>query len=138
MVAHQAPLTMGFSRQEYWSGLPYPAPGDLPNPGTEAASLKSSALAGRFFTTSATWEAHKHNKGSESLTGKEKENKTWFTFFNPLFFKHFWPQNPLLECHLLTVQEISVHGTTGKNWYVSGTVCIVQRALDKEARHRHH
>ena len=59
-VAHQAPLSMGFSRQEYWSGLPYPPPGDLPNPGIEAASLKSSALAGRFFTTSATWEAHKH------------------------------------------------------------------------------
>ena len=55
--AHQTPLSMGFSRQEYWSGLPHPPPGDLPDPGTEPASLKSPALAGRFFTASATWEA---------------------------------------------------------------------------------
>ena len=53
-VAHQAPLSMGFSRQEYWSGLSCPPQRDLPNPGTE---LTSPALAGRFFTTSATWEA---------------------------------------------------------------------------------
>ena len=48
---------MGFSRQEYWSGWPCPPPGDLPNPGIEPMSLISPALAGRFFTTSATWEA---------------------------------------------------------------------------------
>ena len=57
-VAHQAPASMGFSTQEYWSGLPFPAPGDLPDPGIEPTSLMSPALAGRFFTTSATWEAH--------------------------------------------------------------------------------
>ena len=50
-VAHQAPLSMGFSRQEYWSGLAFPSPGDLPGPGIEPASL---AAAGGFFTTSAT------------------------------------------------------------------------------------
>ena len=48
---------MGFSRQEYWSRLPFPTPGDLPNPGVEPVSVVSPALAGRFFTTSATWEA---------------------------------------------------------------------------------
>ena len=53
----QAPQSMGFSRQEYWSGLPCPPPGDLPHPGIEPTSLMSPALAGRFFTTSATWEA---------------------------------------------------------------------------------
>ena len=47
---------MGFSRQEYWSGLPCPPPGDLPHPGIEPGSLTSPALADRFFTTSATWE----------------------------------------------------------------------------------
>ena len=46
-VAHQAPLSMGFLRQEYWRGLPFPTPGDLPNPGIEP---KSPALAGGFFT----------------------------------------------------------------------------------------
>ena len=49
---------MGFSMQEYWSGLPCPPLGDLPNPGIEPVSLMSSVLAGVFFTTSATWEAH--------------------------------------------------------------------------------
>ena len=49
-VAHQAPLSVEFSRQEYWSGLPFPPPRDLPNPGIEPASLVSPALAGRFFT----------------------------------------------------------------------------------------
>ena len=56
-VAHQALLFMEFSRQEYWSGLPFPSPGNLLNPGIEPTSLKSSALAGRFFTTRVTWEA---------------------------------------------------------------------------------
>ena len=55
-VAHQAPLSMGFSRQEYWSGLPFPPPGDFPDPGIEPQSLTSPALARRFFTASATWE----------------------------------------------------------------------------------
>ena len=59
-VAHQAPLSMGFSRQEYWSGLPCPPPGDLPNPGTEPTPLMSPALAGELFTTSATWEAQSY------------------------------------------------------------------------------
>ena len=54
-VAHQDPLSMESSRKEYWSGLPFPTPRDLPNPGIEPTSL---ALAGGFFTTSATWEAH--------------------------------------------------------------------------------
>ena len=51
-VAHQAPLSMGFSRQKYWSGLLYPSPGNLPKP----VSFKSPALADGFFTTSTIWE----------------------------------------------------------------------------------
>ena len=50
-VAHQAPLSMGFPRQEYWSGLPFPTPGDLPNPGIKLVSPAYPALAGRFFIT---------------------------------------------------------------------------------------
>ena len=53
----QTPLSIGFSRQEYWSGLPCPPPGDLPDPEIELESLMSPALAGGFFTTSATWKA---------------------------------------------------------------------------------
>ena len=56
-VALQAPSSMGFSRQEHWSGLLCPPPGDLPDPGIEPESLTSPALAGGFFTSRATWEA---------------------------------------------------------------------------------
>ena len=56
-VALQVPLSMGFSRYEYWSVLPCPPPGDLPNAGIKPASLTSPALAGRFFTNGATWKA---------------------------------------------------------------------------------
>jgi len=50
-VTHQVSLSMGFSRQEYWSRLSYPPPGDLPNPRTELASLVASAFAREFFNT---------------------------------------------------------------------------------------
>ena len=51
------PLSVGFPRQEYWSGLPFPSPADLPDPGIKPSPLTSLALAGRFFPTSATWKA---------------------------------------------------------------------------------
>ena len=50
-VVHQTPLSMGFSSQQYWSRLPFPPPGHLPDPGIEPASPWSPALTGRFFTT---------------------------------------------------------------------------------------
>ena len=53
-AALQVPLSLGYSRQEYWSGLPFPPPGDLPNPGVEPTSLMPPALAGGFLTTSTT------------------------------------------------------------------------------------
>ena len=54
-VAHQTPLFIGFSRQEYWSGLPCPSLGDIPDPGIKPSTLVSSALTNRYFTTCATW-----------------------------------------------------------------------------------
>ena len=56
-IVCQAPLSMGFSRQEHWSGLPCPPSEDLPDPGIKLMSLRSPALAGWFFTTSTTLEA---------------------------------------------------------------------------------
>ena len=56
-VARQVPLSMGFSRQKYWSGLPNPPTGDLPDPGIEPMTHMSPPLTGGFFTTSTTWEA---------------------------------------------------------------------------------
>ena len=62
-VAHQAPLFMVFSRQEYWSGLPFPPPGALFHPRIKLVTLKSPALASRFFNMSTIWEARKLYKG---------------------------------------------------------------------------
>ena len=78
-VACQVPLAMGFSGQEYWNGLPFPPPGDLPNPWIEPESLTSPALAGGFFTTSTTWEA-------QSFCGTHKsyifrENKFCYVYY---------------------------------------------------------
>ena len=56
-VDHKAPLSMGFPRQEYCSGLPCPPPGNLPDSGIDPASLTSPALAGGFFTANSIWEA---------------------------------------------------------------------------------
>ena len=56
-VTHQASLLMGFPRQEYWNGLPFSTPGDLPEQGLNLYSLSSPALVGGFFTTEPTREA---------------------------------------------------------------------------------
>ena len=56
-LAHQAPLSMGFFRRDHWSRLPCPPPGEFPDSGIKLESEMSPALAGRFFTTNATWEA---------------------------------------------------------------------------------
>ena len=101
-LAHLAPLSMGFSRQDYWIGLPCPPPGDCHNPGIKPPSLKSPVLSGYFFATSATCEgsilnqwdretykdscsiyirillSHKRNKiGSFVETWMDLENVTW-------------------------------------------------------------
>ena len=76
-AACQAPLSMGFFVQEYWSGLSCSPPGDLLNPGIKPSSVTSPALAGRFFTISAIWEAqgqyYPHNK-TKDITRKENCN----------------------------------------------------------------
>ena len=80
-VDRQAPPSMGFSRQEYWSGLPCPPPGTLPNPGSKPTSLTSPALAGGFFATSAAWEAQ--NTILLSLLGEficSADNLFWLLF----------------------------------------------------------
>ena len=62
-VARQAPLLMEFPRQEYWSELPCPPPGDLPDPGIEPTSSAFPALASRFFSNSTTYEAPERRWG---------------------------------------------------------------------------
>ena len=78
-VACQALLSMGFSRQEYWSGLPFPSSEDLPDPRIEPRSLMSPALASGFFASSATWEAlsqHLRTKSESCLQLKGAENRS--------------------------------------------------------------
>ena len=74
-ITLQAPLPIEFSRQEYLSALPFPSPGDLSDPGIKSMSLTSPALAGRFFTISTTWEAHRL---SEALLKKKKTTKLFY------------------------------------------------------------
>ena len=64
IVAHQAPLSMGFSRHEYWSGLPFPPPRDLLNPGMDPEFLASPSLADEFFTTASPGKPWTPSKGS--------------------------------------------------------------------------
>ena len=94
-VAYKAPLPLGFLRQVYWNRMPCPPPGYIPRPGIEPVSLTSPALAGRFFTTSTTWEAQGGNLflSNASWLGSQGENfvPLDYTFFGlGLFF--FWAE----------------------------------------------
>ena len=106
-VAHQSPLSMGFSRQEYWSGLPCPPPGDLPNPEIKPTTLMSPALAGGFFTTSTTWEAHSMGEGKIIPTSLPDLNQGQRTAVNLclasckiLASVHTESWSGLFSCHL--------------------------------------
>ena len=85
-VAHQAPLSMGFSRQEYWSGLPFPSPGDLPKPRMEPSS---PALAGRFYTTELPGKpvVYLENKGNRHQWCKTFSRQPWATEEQLCFIK---------------------------------------------------
>ena len=103
IVACQAPLSMGFSRQDYWSVLLHPTPGDL-NPGIKSTSLMSPALAGKFFTTRATY----------SFVSWNKSENIW------LIHKHLELfQGPLSE----NVSHIEF------NWYNGPHVCVESAVL---------
>ena len=66
---------MGFSRQEYWNGLPCPPPGNLPDPWIQLISLMSPALTDKFFITSASWEAQNYHMIQEFLVIHQKNTK---------------------------------------------------------------
>ena len=79
-LAHQAPLSVGFSRQEHWSGLPFPPPGDLPDPGIEPWPPVAPALTGRFFTTESASQHVIFNVGA----AREKKVGCWHPVLNCL------------------------------------------------------
>ena len=86
-VICQAPLSTGFSRQEHWGGLPCPPPGDLSNPGIKPASFTSLALAGRFFTTSATTKRGPQSQKSEVICPRSQSYSiiAFLNLSSPLF-----------------------------------------------------
>ena len=104
------PLSMRFSRQECWSGLPYPPPRNLPDPEMEPTSLTSSALAGRFFIASATWEAPYRNP----LVVKQSQ---WVAFLPSL-----WPVSlPWAMCRDFVSLSLRISHLGHKNW-----ICILR------------
>jgi len=89
---------MGFSRQDYWSGLPFPTPGDLSNPGMETSSLASPTLASGFFTTSATWEALKSKiVGSQSVFPLNQHQQQSWPSSPDLLNQREWSPLPMLK-----------------------------------------
>ena len=80
-IARQAPLSIAFPRQEYWSGLPFLSPGDLPNPEME---LASPALAGRFFTTEPPGKLRKHDAKLQFSKNNSTKAKTEMSNLKPL------------------------------------------------------
>ena len=92
-VACQAPLSRGFLRQEYWSGLPFPTPGDLPDPGIKPTSLRSPALPGRFFTTAPS----ENPKPKPFLIlWRAKETTDSGTMLLTVVYRGVWPWSYLL------------------------------------------
>ena len=90
-VAHQAPLSVRFPRQEYWSGLPFPLPGDLPSPGIEPAWL---ALAGRFFITEPPGKLQ-----TDPLLGTEYQATVYNGMMTSPVFVNPSPDSLKLETH---------------------------------------
>ena len=129
MVAHQAPLSMGFLRQEYWSGLPFPSPGYLPNPGIEPVS---PALAGRFFTTEPRgnlWlaAAAKSLQSCLTLCGPKDHSPSGSTFpgilqartleWVAISFSNVWKWKVKLKCVANCILKNSA--LHSRHWYLS-------------------
>ena len=103
-VGHQAPLLMGFSREEYWSGLPCPPPGDLPDPEIKSVSLASPGLAHGFFTTSATWDAPSTCLNSVQFSHSVVSDSLWRHGLEPTWLLCPWDslgKNTGVGCHFL-------------------------------------
>ena len=109
---------MGLPRQEYWSGLPWPSPGDLPHPGIEPTS-HASVLASGFFTTSTTWEPNqtKVTKSNQNLTNQ----KVTFKVNGKL--PQMWPPSPNRPVTLVwsPLYRVSLHRENTPNWSQSPT-----------------
>ena len=124
-VAHQVPLSVGFSRQEYRSGLPFPPPGDLPDSGIEHTSLMSPALAGGFFITEPQWKPQTaitvficYNSGGfqDLLEGKVQSEESHVSLrYASFLFPVTFPPNSMFTLKVQTLQNgeaAKIHGKT--------------------------
>ena len=125
-----APLSMGFPRQEYWSGLPFPVQGDLPNPGIAPMSLASPTLAGGFFTTSAIWGTSKNIHISTLHPRACMYAQTLCTIH---FMLHLFVYNNQADFGKLkkiwnwTILTCSYHNTAHSNWNSKGDPSLKRR-----------
>ena len=128
-VAHQVPLSMGFSRQVYWSGLSCPPPGDHSDPGIEMESPMSPTLAGRFSTTSATWEARLQLSNSYLIWviwSKESEGRrAEFETSDPAFqLRAFQESSTSGKCSLTPKTDSALSPVLGTNSYISCYIAV--------------
>ena len=127
-VAHQAPLSRGFSRQECWSGLPCPTPGGLPDPRIEPMAPLSPALPGRFFTTSATWNYLAGDKDPCQIDGETMERVTDFIFLGSKITADGDCSHEIKRCLLLGRKAITnLEGILkSRNIILLTKVCLVK------------
>ena len=100
-AAHQAPVSVGFPRQEYWSGLPFPLLGDLPKPGSEPISLQVSCITSEFFTTEPSGKPYSFlNCLVYSITSSSLHS---FGDYIPYLWRlqNLWPSCYVFPCHSL-------------------------------------
>ena len=140
-VASQAPLPMGFPRQECWSGLPFPSPGDLLDPEIE---LTFPALAGRFFTTEpffshwATWEAH--NSNTEYFKEIILKIQKWIgeemlqhqSFISSILFLSDFFFLISLGAHILDYQELVIKNNYFRKLDLHGNLCFQKLIMNND------
>ena len=125
-VAHQTPLFMGFSRQEYWSGLPCPSPGNPPDPEIELTPLMSPALASGFLTTGATWKAQQESNHRQYIN-----ERGWLCPNEILFVAQMFEFLIIFACHNILFFWLFINNLEMKTIFFYFLACIAaSRSLD--------
>ena len=119
-IAHHALLSMGFSRFEHWSGLPFPSPGNLPNLGIEPASLTSPALADGFFTTSACRGEGNGNPLQYSCLEKPTDGGAWWAAVHEVARSRTWLSDFTFTFHFHALEKEIATYSSVLAWRIPG------------------